>query len=363
MTVYVPMNASPIIWAIAIILLTSIIVYWIGTSHSSSSNNNNNTSISSSSSSSTSSSSISTSASSSTSISSSTDVISNIRCADCSTQIPPTNCVSNTQAVPNLTFAVFNDPNSGFTDNNIASAVVGVMEQINTDYLKYWGGTCTILTGSSAQNKINSSTKVIDSSVIPIFFVSTGDYATGQNAAAAYHSVQFPISSTNNNPHGVADSGVNQTNYLVENGSPYIVMYQVNLTTQSAMSFGLSHEILEACANPHVSKYAAQYSFDGSVLNTITFELCDPLEAGTIQQRSYTTPINNTVVSNFVLPAWFNNALVYRGSNAPLLLYDVRNVLTAPFQQLTSSALTAKNALDANNSSSFPMHKLAIFNI
>lgn len=93
--------------------------------------------------------------------------------------------------------------------------------------------------------------------------------------------------------------------YDVTAGKPYATVYT---TVQRPLSVGMSHEILEMLANPWLGRVSlVADSSPGVLFDVVYTEVCDPV-------AWYTYPIDPTYgdftqVTDFVMPAWFSQAL------------------------------------------------------
>jgi len=110
------------------------------------------------------------------------------------------------------------------------------------------------------------------------------------------------------------------------NGVPYgRVFAKTCIDSGYSWTVTLSHEVLEMIADPYVNLLATPTDANNHYL--YAYEVGDPVES---DASGYTISAlgQNVLVSNFVLPGWFDSL-----STGP---YDYRNQLTGPFQVQSS---------------------------
>lgn len=137
-------------------------------------------------------------------------------------------------------------------------------------------------------------------------------------------------------------------------GSPYIILDMSEITKYDIpLSFVMSHEVLETAANPSASRLQENMEniFKGKLVNTTTlwyYEICDPVtDTGyyvTIGDAnikdSGSTTNTKLVVSNFVLPAWFDTVTKNQK-------YDYLGILSKP-ATVTEGGYMGKFDVDIN---------------
>jgi hypothetical protein len=111
--------------------------------------------------------------------------------------------------------------------------------------------------------------------------------------------------------HDITDAGLPVGKVFVKDDIKYGLSWTVTL----------SHELCEMIVDPYIANCVfMQNSNTTGVL--YAFEVCDPCEDDSLGYK-----INNTLVSDFVYPAWFEG---FRKANSTK--FDYRGVITRPFQ-------------------------------
>jgi len=112
---------------------------------------------------------------------------------------------------------------------------------------------------------------------------------------------------------------------VLDNGG--VVLYDSTNPQNISVSSVLSHEICEMVGDYYVNFWAdgpGVVAADGQTYTEYALELCDPVEA-----NSYTIDLGDgtlVLVSNFVLPTWFNPQA--QATDAP---FDYLQLLSVPF--------------------------------
>jgi hypothetical protein len=121
-----------------------------------------------------------------------------------------------------------------------------------------------------------------------------------------------------------ADEDAGFLGYHFVDGLPVTVIFaEDDIAERGEYSSTLSHELLEMISDPGVNLYSLGYYRDKAGRRHkafIPYEVCDPVEANTYK-------IDGVVVSNFVLPEWFEPE-----HEDGAMQMDHLGVLDSPFQ-------------------------------
>ena len=169
------------------------------------------------------------------------------------------------------------------TDAQVQQAIIDIQTQITRDFFPAWGTAATL--------QFLAKDQKIPAKNWSVLIMDTSD----QQGAAGYHDLN------NNLPQG---------KIFAKDDAKYGLSWTVTL----------SHELLEMLCDPWViATCFVQSSNTTGVI--VPQENCDAVEDDSLGYK-----INNTLVSDFVFPAWFNETAT------PMAKYDFCNHLAHPLQ-------------------------------
>jgi hypothetical protein len=171
------------------------------------------------------------------------------------------------------------------SDAQIKAAIVDLQIQLDRDFAPAWGVNATL------EFVAKGTTHPATHWVLAIFDTSDQEGALGY--------------------HDITSAGLPVGKVFVKDDMKYGLSWTVTL----------SHEVLEMIIDPYISNCVfVQNSNTTGML--YAYEVCDPVEDDSLGYK-----INNTLVSDFVYPAWFEG---FRKANSTK--FDFKNAVTKPFQ-------------------------------
>ena len=190
------------------------------------------------------------------------------------------------------------------TDSDLARFVAAIQIQVTRDFAPVWNEPATI----TALTK----TAPTDPAAMQVFMVDTiQSVAPG---ALAYHTI-----TSLGKPVGYV--GVNDV---------IADAVSAGISAAQGISTALSHEILEALADPDINLLSSDPTTNTTAL--YANEVADPVEN---DAYDYTIDLGDgkppVYVSNFITPAWFQGFWKSKPANQRPA-FDFRHVLTMPFQ-------------------------------